>query len=53
MGQGSLMATHWKAKIDGQEPCGICGRKRKDHWGRASALEPQKLGHQWRPVDNR
>jgi hypothetical protein len=44
------MATlHWKARIDGNEPCAICGQLRKNHWGRRNGLAPQQLGHQWRP----
>jgi hypothetical protein len=46
------MSVYWKSRIDAQEPCGMCGRARRDHWGRRSALAPQKLGHQWRPVDS-
>jgi hypothetical protein len=45
------MNRHWKARLDTTEPCGVCGRPRKDHWGRRNALAAQKLGHQWRPVD--
>jgi len=40
----------FRARIDGNEPCGLCGKPRKDHWGRRNGLAPQKLGHQWRPV---
>jgi hypothetical protein len=44
------MSDHWKSRINGDEACGICGRPRRDHWGRRDGLAPQKLGHQWRPV---
>ena len=40
----------FRSRLDPEELCAICGRRRGDHWGRRTALAPQKLGHQFRPV---
>jgi hypothetical protein len=42
--------TDFRARLDGTESCGLCGKPRTAHWGRRNALAPQKLGHQWRPA---
>jgi hypothetical protein len=47
------MSVYWKARLDGSEPCAICRRPRKDHWGRRNGLAPQHLSHQWRPTDTK
>jgi hypothetical protein len=43
--------TDFRAKLDGAEPCSICGKPRRLHWGRRNAMAPHKLGHQWRPAE--
>lgn len=41
----------FRSRLDPTETCGLCGKPRGAHWGRRSSLAPQKLGHQWRPVE--
>lgn len=41
--------SDFRARLDRDERCGVCGLPRHRHWGRRNGLAPQKLGHQWRP----
>jgi hypothetical protein len=45
--------TDFRSKLDGNEPCGLCGLPRRLHWGRRNGLAPQKLSHQWRPAPHK